>query len=66
LDNAKLITTLIARAIVHLHFQEPQEAVNVLFDALTELNFYTPEFDKLVEAKKLTQGDKTNGNAAAA
>jgi hypothetical protein len=32
---------LIARAIVHLNFQEPEKAREVLLDALTEINFPT-------------------------
>jgi len=31
--------SLIARAIVHLNYNEPDEAQKVLFDALTEFNF---------------------------
>lgn len=37
-DQAR-IASLIARAIVHLHFDEQDKAEKVLFDALTEFNF---------------------------
>jgi hypothetical protein len=37
-DQARL-ASLIARAIVHLHFDEHAQAEKVLFDALTEFNF---------------------------
>jgi len=33
------IASLIARAIVHLNFNEPDEATAVLLDALTDFNF---------------------------
>lgn len=37
------LAALIARAIVHLNFDEPDQARNVLIDALTELNFASSE-----------------------
>lgn len=33
------LASLIARAIVHLNFNEPDQAKEVLFDALTDFNF---------------------------
>ncbi len=33
------LTALIARAIVHLNFNEPDQALAVLLAALTEINF---------------------------
>ena len=33
------IAALVARAIVHLNFNEPEQAQTVLFLALTEINF---------------------------
>lgn len=49
----KEISQLIARAIVHLNFDEKEQALEVLFAALTQSNFY---YGKVV----------SNGNAAAA
>jgi hypothetical protein len=43
--------SLIARAIVHLNFNEPDEARKALFDALTECNF--------VREKENADGDRT-------
>jgi hypothetical protein len=42
--------SLIARAIVHLNFNEPEEAQKVLFDALTEFNFE--------HGKEITDGNR--------
>jgi hypothetical protein len=46
------IAALIARAIVHLNFKEPDEAQVALFAALTEINF--------------PQKENSNGNRHAA
>ena len=40
MTNTPRLASLIARAIVHLYFEEPEKAKEVLFDALTEYNFY--------------------------
>lgn len=49
------LASLIARAIVHLNFNEPDEARNALLDALTDFNFtYARE------------KENTDGNAIAA
>jgi hypothetical protein len=48
------LASLIARAIVHLNFNEPEEATKVLFDALTDFNF--------ADCEK----ENSNGNATAA
>ena len=45
--------SLIARAIVHLNFNEPDEATKALFEALTEINYPT-------------QKETQHGNASAA
>ena len=45
--------SLIARAIVHLNYNEPDEAQKVLFDALTEFNFAN---FPLVHEKENTDG----------
>lgn len=37
--EAPRIAAQIARAIVHLNFQEPDQALEVLLDALTDCNF---------------------------
>jgi len=56
MTNTPRLASLIARAIVHLNFEEPEKAKEVLFDALTEFNFTpTPEKE-----------NETHGNAAAA
>jgi hypothetical protein len=60
-DNKHLIVALIARAIVHLNFDEPEKATSVLFDALTEMNFQ-PTVQRLLTEK----GESTDGNATAA
>jgi hypothetical protein len=49
------IASLIARAIVHLNFNEPEEATAVLLDALTDFNF-----------AKLDSKENTDGNTTAA
>ena len=49
------LASLIARAIVHLNFNEPDEAQKVLFDALTEFNFTNNSEKEIL-----------HGNAAAA
>lgn len=36
---AENVAAQIARAIVHLNFNEPDKALDVLFEALTEINF---------------------------
>lgn len=38
-----MIERLISRAIVHLNFQEPDQARDVLLDALTEISFQKGE-----------------------
>jgi hypothetical protein len=38
-DKTPTLASLIARAIVHLNFNEPDQARDVLLDALTEVNF---------------------------
>lgn len=40
------LASLIARAIVHLNFNEPDQAKEVLFDALTDFNFTHEEFQR--------------------
>lgn len=50
------IAAQIARAIVHLNFNEPDQACNVLLEALTDFNF--PQF---VNSEKENQ----HGNTAA-
>jgi hypothetical protein len=42
---------LIARAIVHLNFNEPEKAIEALFDALTEVHF--------TREKESTDGNRT-------
>ena len=49
------IAAQIARAIVHLNFQEPDQALEVLLDALTDCNF--------AQGKENTNGNATNAAA---
>lgn len=46
------LVSLIARAIVHLNFQEPDQARDVLLDALTDFNFANSK-------KENTDGNRT-------
>jgi hypothetical protein len=52
-ETSRLISQ-IARAIVHLNFDEPEQAREVLFDALTDFNF-----------NAVSEKENSNGNAAA-
>lgn len=49
------LAALIARAVVHLNFSEPDQAREVLLEALTELNF----------SQTVSRGEIHHGNAAA-
>lgn len=46
------IAYLIARAIIHLNFNEPDEAIDALFDALTEYSFYETQSQSQSAAKE--------------
>lgn len=48
--------SLIARAIVHLNFNEPEEARDVLLDALSDINFPT-------QRKEHSNGNRTESAA---
>jgi hypothetical protein len=60
-----MVTALIARAIVHLNFKEPELATSVLFDALVECGFYTTCDRLLAGSKKPAQKEIPHGNRTA-
>jgi hypothetical protein len=53
-ESSRLISQ-IARAIVHLNFDEPDQARDVLFDALTDFNF----------THAISEKENADGNATA-
>jgi len=46
------VASRIARAIVHLNFNEPEEATKVLMDALTDISFSQPQTQDQSAAKE--------------
>ena len=52
MTNTPRLASLIARAIVHLNFEEPEKAKEVLFDALTEYSFYETQSQSQSAAKE--------------